>query len=86
MGPLLAAQRPDLAIDELETFDISHVTFPVHPGTMAFRRRNDPGFAGARSGTIFEVAVDHRRRVVHLRCSRSCGSCAAVGRGRIDKF
>jgi hypothetical protein len=56
MGPLLAAQRPDLAIDELETFDISHVTFPVHAGTMAFRRRNDPGFA-ERAGTIFDVAV-----------------------------
>src|SRR6185436_8776548 len=45
MAPLLAAQRPDLAIDELETFEISHVTFPVHAGTMAFRARNDPGFA-----------------------------------------
>jgi len=56
MGPLLAAQRPDLAIDELETFDISHVTFPVHPGTMAFRRRNDPGFA-ERASSIFEMGV-----------------------------
>jgi TRAP-type uncharacterized transport system substrate-binding protein len=56
MGPLLVARRPDLAIDELETFDISHVTFPVHPGTVAFRARNDPGFAERASG-IFEVAV-----------------------------
>ena len=56
MGPLLTAQRPDLAIDELETFDISHVTFPVHAGTMAFRARNDPGFA-ERASSIFEMAV-----------------------------
>ena len=56
MAPLLAAQRPDLAIDELETFEISHVTFPVHAGTMAFRARNDPGFA-ERAGTIFDMAV-----------------------------
>ena len=56
MGPLLAAQRPDLAIDELQSFALSHVTFPVHPGTMAFRARNDPGFA-ERAGTIFDVAV-----------------------------
>jgi TRAP-type uncharacterized transport system substrate-binding protein len=56
MGPLLVARRPDLAIDELETFDISHVTFPVHAGTVAFRARNDPGFAERASG-IFEVAV-----------------------------
>ena len=56
MGPLLAAQRPDLAIDELQSFELSHVTFPVHGGTMAFRARNDPGFA-ERAGTIFDVAV-----------------------------
>lgn len=56
LGPLLAAQRPDLAIDELQSFELSHVTFPVHPGTMAFRARNDPGFA-ERAGTIFDVAV-----------------------------
>ncbi len=56
MGPLLVAQRPDLAIDELEIFDISDVTFPVHAGALAFRARNDPGFAERASG-IFEVAV-----------------------------
>ena len=56
MGPLLAAQRPDLEIDELQSFELSHITFPVHPGTMAFRARNDPGFA-ERAGTIFDVAV-----------------------------
>ncbi len=56
MGPLLVAQRPDLAIDELETFDISHVTFPVHAGTVAFRARNDPGFA-ERASSIFELAA-----------------------------
>jgi len=56
MGPVLAAQRPDLAIDELETFEISHVTFPVHPGTMAFRARNDPGFA-ERASSLFEMGV-----------------------------
>lgn len=56
IGPVLVAQRPDLAIDELETFDISHVTFPVHPGTLAFRARNDPGFA-ERASSIFEMAV-----------------------------
>jgi hypothetical protein len=56
MGPLLVAQRPDLAIDELETFDFSDLTFPVHPGTLAFRARNEPGFAERASG-IFEVVV-----------------------------
>jgi hypothetical protein len=56
MGPLLVAQRPDLAIDELETFQLSHVTFPVHAGTLAFRARNDPGFA-ERASSIFDVAV-----------------------------
>lgn len=55
MGPLLVAQRPDLAIDELETFEISDVTFPVHPGALGFRARNEPGFAERASG-IFEVA------------------------------
>jgi TRAP-type uncharacterized transport system substrate-binding protein len=56
MGPLLAALRPDLAIDELETFDISHLTFPMHSGALAFRRRNEPGFAERAAG-IFEVAA-----------------------------
>jgi TRAP-type uncharacterized transport system substrate-binding protein len=56
MGPLLAALRPDLAIDELETFDISHLTFPVHGGALAFRRRNDPGFAERAAG-LFEVGA-----------------------------
>jgi TRAP-type uncharacterized transport system substrate-binding protein len=56
VGPLMAAQRPDLAVDGLESFEVSHVTFPVHAGTMAFRARNDPGFA-ERAGTIFDVAV-----------------------------
>jgi TRAP-type uncharacterized transport system substrate-binding protein len=56
MGPLLAAQRPDIAIDELETFDLSHVTFPVHAGTIAFRARNDPGFA-ERASSVFDVVI-----------------------------
>jgi signal transduction histidine kinase len=56
MGPLLVALRPDIAVDELETFQISHLTFPVHGGALAFRSRNDPGFA-ERAGTIFEVVV-----------------------------
>ena len=56
MAPLLAAQRPDIAIDELETFDLSHVTFPVHAGTLAFRARNDPGFA-ERASSIFDVVI-----------------------------
>jgi TRAP-type uncharacterized transport system substrate-binding protein len=56
VGPMVVAQRPDLAIDELETFDISHVTFPVHAGTLAFRARSDPGFA-ERASSIFEMAV-----------------------------
>jgi hypothetical protein len=56
MGPLLVALRPDIAVDELETFQISHLTFPVHPGALAFRARNEPGFAERASG-IFEVAV-----------------------------
>jgi TRAP-type uncharacterized transport system substrate-binding protein len=56
MGPLLVAQRPDLAIDDLEDFDISHLTFPVHAGTLAFRTRNEPGFAERAAG-ILEVVV-----------------------------
>ena len=56
MGPPLVAQRPDLAIDDLEDFDISHLTFPVHPGTLAFRTRNEPGFAERAAG-ILEVIV-----------------------------
>lgn len=56
IGPLLFVQRPDLAINELETFDIAHVTFPVHPGSQAFRRRNEPGFAERASG-IMEVLI-----------------------------
>jgi hypothetical protein len=56
MGPLLVAQRPDIAIDELETFDLSHVTFPVHAGTLAFRARSDPGFV-ERASSIFELAA-----------------------------
>jgi hypothetical protein len=65
MGPLLVAKRPDLAIDELETFDIAHVTFPVHIGALAFRARNDPGFAErlrnlrswSRSGALTTVVA-----------------------------
>jgi hypothetical protein len=56
MGPLLVALRPDVAVDELETFQISHLTFPVHGGALAFRARNEPGFAERASG-IFEVAA-----------------------------
>jgi TRAP-type uncharacterized transport system substrate-binding protein len=56
MGPLLVALRPDVAVDELETFNISHLTFPVHGGALAFRARNEPGFA-ERAGSIFEVAA-----------------------------
>ncbi len=56
MGPLLVGQRPDLAIDELETFDISHVTFPVHVGTLGFRARNQPGFVERAAG-VLEVIV-----------------------------
>lgn len=84
IGPLLVAQRPDLAIDELETFDISHVTFPVHAGTMAFRARNDPGFA-ERAGTIFDIAVTisvalFTALFALLRFVRG------LRKGRIDKF
>jgi hypothetical protein len=56
MGPLLVAQRPDIAIDELETFNLSHVTFPVHAGTLAFRARSEPGFV-ERASSIFELAA-----------------------------
>jgi TRAP-type uncharacterized transport system substrate-binding protein len=56
MGPLLVGQRPDIAIDELETFNLSHVTFPVHPGTLAFRARSEPGFI-ERASSIFELAA-----------------------------
>jgi TRAP-type uncharacterized transport system substrate-binding protein len=55
MGPLLVAQRPDIEVDELETFDLSHVTFPVHAGTLAFRARSDPGFA-ERASSLFQMA------------------------------
>jgi hypothetical protein len=84
MGPLLAAQRPDLEIDGLQSFDLSHVTFPVHAGTMAFRARNDPGFA-ERAGTIFDVAVTigvalFTALFALLRFVRG------LRKGRIDKF
>lgn len=84
MGPLLAAQRPDLAIDELETFELSRVTFPAHPGTMAFRRRNDPGFA-ERASSIFEVGTTiavalFTALFALVRFARS------KRKGRIDKF
>jgi len=84
MGPLLAAQRPDLEINELQSFELSHVTFPVHPGTMAFRARNDPGFA-ERAGTIFDVAVTigvalFTALFALLRFVRG------LRKGRIDKF
>jgi TRAP-type uncharacterized transport system substrate-binding protein len=83
-GPLLVAQRPDIAVDELETFNISHVTFPVHPGALTFRARNEPGFAERASG-IFEVAVT-------IVAALATGFVALLrylrGRrkGRIDKF
>lgn len=84
MGPLLAAQRPDLAIDALESFELSHVTFPVHPGTMAFRARNDPGFA-ERASSLFEMGVTivvalFTALFALLRFARS------LRKGRIDKF
>ncbi|HEX7238409.1 MAG TPA: hypothetical protein VF405_15690 [Gammaproteobacteria bacterium] len=84
MGPLLAAQRPDLAINELQSFELSHVTFPVHAGTMAFRARNDPGFA-ERAGSIFEMAVTivvalFTALFALLRFVRG------LRKGRIDKF
>ena len=84
MGPLLAAQRPDLAIDEIETFDLSHVTFPVHGGTMAHRARNDPGFA-ERASSLFEMGVT-------IAVAVFTGLFALVRflrglkKGRIDKF
>ena len=56
MAPLLVAQRPDLEIEELERFDISHLTFPVHVGTLGFRARNQPGFVERAAG-ILEVVV-----------------------------
>jgi TRAP-type uncharacterized transport system substrate-binding protein len=84
MGPLLAAQRPDLAIDELQSFELSHVTFPVHPGTMAFRARNDPGFA-ERASSLFEMGVTivvalFTALFALVRFFRS------LRKGRIDKF
>ena len=84
MGPLLAAQRPDLAIDELETFEISHVTFPVHPGTMAFRRRNDPGFA-ERASSIFEMGVTIIV-AVFTALFALVRFVRGLRKGRIDKF
>jgi hypothetical protein len=84
MGPLLVAQRPDLAIDDLETFKISHLTFPVHPGALGFRARNEPGFAERASG-IFEV-------VFTIMAALATALVALVrylrGRrkGRIDRF
>ncbi|HET7607712.1 MAG TPA: TAXI family TRAP transporter solute-binding subunit [Gammaproteobacteria bacterium] len=84
IGPLLVAQRPDLAIDELETFDISHVTFPVHAGTMAFRARNDPGFA-ERASSIFEMAVTIVVALVTALFAL-VRFVRGLRKGRIDKF
>ena len=82
MAPVLVAQRPDLAVGDLENFDISHLTFPVHPGTLAFRKRNEPGFAERAAG-ILEVLVTGIVAIAH----GSFGAGAYVrGRrkGRID--
>ncbi len=54
-GPLLVAQRPDLGVEELESFDIGHLTFPLHPGAQAFRARNEPGFVERAAGLIDAV-------------------------------
>ena len=56
MGPRLVAQRPDLKVDNLEGYDISSLTFPVHEGALAYRARNEPGFYERLAG-IFEAAV-----------------------------
>ena len=56
MGPRLVAQRPDLKVDNLEGYDISRLTFPVHEGALAYRARNEPGFYERLAG-IFEAAV-----------------------------
>jgi TRAP-type uncharacterized transport system substrate-binding protein len=84
LGPRLFVERPDLAIDELEQFDISHLTFPVHAGALAFRARNNPGFFERASG-ILEVVVSFvvalgTALVALLRTWR------ARKKSRIDKF
>jgi TRAP-type uncharacterized transport system substrate-binding protein len=56
MGPRLVAERPDLKVDEFEEFGFSHLTFPVHAGSLAFRARSEPGFFERAAG-LFEAAV-----------------------------
>lgn len=52
IGPLLSAERPDLLVHRFEDFDIASLTFPVHPGALAFRTRNEPGFLERTAGLI----------------------------------
>jgi NMT1-like family len=56
MGPRLVAERPDLKVDEFDQFGFSHLTFPVHAGSLAFRARSEPGFFERAAG-LFEAAV-----------------------------
>ena len=56
MGPRLVAERADLKVDEFDQFGFSHLTFPVHAGSLAFRARTEPGFFERAAG-IFEAAV-----------------------------
>jgi hypothetical protein len=56
MAPRLVAGRPDLQVDEFEVFGLADLTFPVHPGALAFRARNEPGFA-ERAASIMEIVT-----------------------------
>lgn len=55
MAPRLVAGRPDLRVDAFDGFELADLTFPLHPGALAFRARNEPGFA-ERAASIIEVA------------------------------
>jgi hypothetical protein len=56
MAPRLVAGRPDLQVDQFEVFGLADLTFSVHPGTLAFRARSEPGFA-ERAASIVEIVT-----------------------------
>jgi hypothetical protein len=91
MSPRLLAQRPDLQVAEFDDFEVSHLTFPVHPGALAYRARNEPGFferatgilegivaALAAIGTIFLALVRYLRSLRKTRIDELYAQALAI--------
>ena len=73
MGPRLVAERPDLKVDNLEGYDISSLTFPVHEGAVAYRARNEPGFYERLAASSKRPSLPWPRSVPS--CSRWWATC-----------